>query len=95
MDCRHRSSLTPALTLERLVADRIRESIAVKQLFLQSSDSLAIVTEAAVVIIESLRKGGKVFFFGNGGAAPRMLSIWRRNLPADTFTKGRVSPGSP
>lgn len=61
--------MTPALTLERLVADRIRESIAVKQVFLESADSLAMVTEAAGVLIECLHKRGKVFFFGNGGSA--------------------------
>jgi D-sedoheptulose 7-phosphate isomerase len=61
--------MTPALATEHVVADRIRESIAVKQRLLQSPDSLRLVTEAAGVIVESLRKGGKVFFFGNGGSA--------------------------
>lgn len=61
--------MKPALGLERLVADRIRESAAIKEGMLEREDFLALVAEAAHAISDSLRKGGKVFFFGNGGSA--------------------------
>jgi D-sedoheptulose 7-phosphate isomerase len=57
------------LGIERLVADRIRESMAVKQALLRNDEFLTLVAEVARVIVESLRKSGTVFFFGNGGSA--------------------------
>jgi D-sedoheptulose 7-phosphate isomerase len=57
------------LGIERLVADRIRESVAVKQALLQNEEFLALVAEVARAIVESLRRCGTVFFFGNGGSA--------------------------
>jgi D-sedoheptulose 7-phosphate isomerase len=57
------------LGVEHLVADRIRESVAVKQALLQDEAFLARVAEVARAIVESLRNNGTVFFFGNGGSA--------------------------
>jgi len=57
------------LGIERLVADRIRESVAVKQALLQNEEFLALVAEVARAIVESLCRCGTVFFFGNGGSA--------------------------
>lgn len=57
------------LGIEGLVAARIRESVAVKQVLLQNEVFLARVAEVARAIVESLRKNGTVFFFGNGGSA--------------------------
>lgn len=57
------------LGIERLVADRIRESVAVKQALLRNEAFLTLVGEVARAIVESLSKGGTVFFFGNGGSA--------------------------
>jgi D-sedoheptulose 7-phosphate isomerase len=51
------------------VADRIRESVAVKQALLEREDFLALVAEVARAMSDSLRKGGTIFFFGNGGSA--------------------------
>ena len=57
------------LEIEGLVADRIRESAAVKQALLRNEEFLTLVAEVAQAIVESLRKNGTVFFFGNGGSA--------------------------
>jgi len=57
------------LEIEGLVADRIRESVAVKQALQRNEEFLTLVAEVAQAIVESLRKNGTVFFFGNGGSA--------------------------
>lgn len=54
---------------ELLVADRIRESVAVKQAMLTDNNLLEIVTEVAAVCVRSLEQGGKILLFGNGGSA--------------------------
>ncbi|OBJ01454.1 phosphoheptose isomerase [Mycobacterium sp. 1482292.6] len=51
-----------------LVQRRLAETIAVKQQ-MQQGDFAARTVEVARVIIASLRAGGKVIFFGNGGSA--------------------------
>lgn len=51
-----------------LVQRRLAETIAVKQQ-MQQGDFAARTVEVAQVIIASLRAGGKVIFFGNGGSA--------------------------
>lgn len=51
-----------------LVQQRLAETIAVKQQ-MQHGDFAAQAVEVARVIIGSLRAGGKVIFFGNGGSA--------------------------
>lgn len=55
--------------LTDLVRDRIQRNIAVKQALLLDSEFQAKVAQAALQIVKSLRAGGKVFFFGNGGSA--------------------------
>lgn len=52
----------------RLVRQRLAETIAVKQQ-MQQGDVAAQTVEVARAIIDSLRAGGKVIFFGNGGSA--------------------------
>jgi D-sedoheptulose 7-phosphate isomerase len=59
----------PASQLERLVADRVGDSIAVKQAFFRNDKALALVADVARTITTSIRGGGKVLFFGNGGSA--------------------------
>jgi len=49
--------------LQRLVADRIADSVAVKQAFLRNDKALALVADVARVVTTSLRVGGKVLFF--------------------------------
>lgn len=52
-----------------LVADRIRESIAVKEAILRDAGLLALIAEVAELTVNSLRAGGMVFLFGNGGSS--------------------------
>ncbi len=55
--------------LNDLVLDRIQRSIEVKQALLMDADFRELVAQAAMQIVTSLRAGGKVLFFGNGGSA--------------------------
>lgn len=57
--------VTPSV---ELVEERLAETIAVKQQMLQGACAAQAV-EVARVMISSLRSGGKVIFFGNGGSA--------------------------
>jgi D-sedoheptulose 7-phosphate isomerase len=52
-----------------LIQQRIQSSIATKQKLLADSVFEEHVALVAAKIVESLRRGGKVFFFGNGGSA--------------------------
>lgn len=49
--------------------ERIQSSIDVKQRLLQDSAFQSLLIQAALEIVRSLRAGGKVMFFGNGGSA--------------------------
>ncbi len=55
--------------LNDLVLDRIQRSIDVKQALLLDATFRELVAQAAMQIVKSLRAGGKVLFFGNGGSA--------------------------
>jgi len=55
--------------LNDLVLDRIHRSIEVKQALLLDANFRELVAQAAMQIVKSLRAGGKVLFFGNGGSA--------------------------
>ena len=52
-----------------LVTERVRESAAVKQAMLADSNFLELVRELAEVCVNSLKQGGKLLLFGNGGSA--------------------------
>jgi D-sedoheptulose 7-phosphate isomerase len=52
-----------------LVRDRIRSSIEVKERLLGNKRFVESTAQVALCMVESLRAGGKVFFFGNGGSA--------------------------
>jgi D-sedoheptulose 7-phosphate isomerase len=52
-----------------LVQDRIQRNIEVKQRLLADAQFQDLTVYAAMEIVKSLRSGGKVFFFGNGGSA--------------------------
>jgi D-sedoheptulose 7-phosphate isomerase len=56
-------------TLRNLVQDRVRSSIQAKQALLADSDFQDTVMAVAMKIVDSLRAGGKLFLFGNGGSA--------------------------
>jgi D-sedoheptulose 7-phosphate isomerase len=70
-----RKSTTAIMTPENtkapheLVRDRIQRSIEVKQALLSDVSFQDQVAHVAMRIVESLRAGGKVLFFGNGGSA--------------------------
>jgi D-sedoheptulose 7-phosphate isomerase len=55
--------------LHDLVRDRIHCSIEVKKKLLLDANFHSLAAQVAMRIVESLRAGGKVFFFGNGGSA--------------------------
>ena len=55
--------------LEQLIVDRIEESIAVKRHLAGDANFVTLVADAARAISASIRGGGTVFFFGNGGSA--------------------------
>jgi D-sedoheptulose 7-phosphate isomerase len=56
-------------SLRGLVRDRIRRSMELKQTLLLDAGFQDAVAKAAMRIVESLRAGGTIFFFGNGGSA--------------------------
>jgi len=51
------------------ISQSIQQSIAVKQAILDNPDFQSRIQQAAEMIIESLRQGGKIHFCGNGGSA--------------------------
>jgi D-sedoheptulose 7-phosphate isomerase len=55
--------------LRTLLRDRIRRSIELKQALLNDEHFQQLIIQAAMRIVESFERGGKVFFFGNGGSA--------------------------
>jgi D-sedoheptulose 7-phosphate isomerase len=61
--------MKPLPPVQRLVADRISQSIAVHQSLLRSGNFPALITRVARTMIASLRSGRKILFFGNGGSA--------------------------
>lgn len=61
--------MSTATSTMQLVTDRLRESIAVKEAMLANADLLETVEESAHACTESLRSGGKILLFGNGGSA--------------------------
>src|SRR6516165_7519719 len=59
-------TISPAVTV--LIRRRVQESIALKERLLDD-DLVEIVARLADRVVESLRTGGKVIIFGNGGSA--------------------------
>ena len=56
-------------TLNSLVARRIAESIAVKQLLLEDECFVELLEKTATRVADAVRSGHKVMFMGNGGSA--------------------------
>ena len=52
--------------MEKIIAARIRESVRVKEQLLEETDLLA---KMATIMVDCIRGGRKVIFFGNGGSA--------------------------
>ncbi len=55
--------------LRALLRDRIGRSIELKEALLKDEHFQGLVMHVAMQIVKSLERGGKVFFFGNGGSA--------------------------
>jgi D-sedoheptulose 7-phosphate isomerase len=55
--------------LRALLRDRIGRSIELKEALLNDEHFQELVMQVAMRIVKSLERGGKVFFFGNGGSA--------------------------
>lgn len=55
--------------LQDLVRDRIQHSLDVKQELLLDAGLRDLIVKVALRIVDSLRSGGKVLFFGNGGSS--------------------------
>jgi D-sedoheptulose 7-phosphate isomerase len=56
-------------SVREMVRDRIQSSIAVKQMLLADASFQNTAALVAARFVNSLRAGGKLFFFGNGGSA--------------------------
>jgi D-sedoheptulose 7-phosphate isomerase len=59
----------PKSDFETRVTRSIKASIAVKQLLLGQAEVLAVIARVSAVVTDAIRKGNKVFLFGNGGSA--------------------------
>lgn len=55
------------LNIENLIADTLNESVKVKQEFIKSH--IAQIESCAALIVNTLKQGGKLLIFGNGGSA--------------------------
>lgn len=93
--------MTSVGELDRIVRERIRSSLMVKQALLDDPDLVRSVREAAQVVARALGDGHKLLLFGNGGSAAdaqhiaaelvgRYLSE-RRALPAIALTANTSS----
>ena len=58
-----------------LIEERIKESIAVKEAILCDGVLMGRIQDAADIIAESLGRGGKILFCGNGGSASDALHL--------------------
>lgn len=56
-------------SLQDLVRDRIQRSLDAKQRLLLDRHLQDLIVQVALRMVSSLRSGGRVFFFGNGGSA--------------------------
>lgn len=56
-------------SLQDLVRDRIQRSLDAKQRLLLDRSLQDLIVQVALRMVRSLRSGGRVFFFGNGGSA--------------------------
>ena len=81
---------------KKTIRDIFEESVRAKELFLSDDANIETIAGAANLIIKSIRKGGKVIVFGNGGSAADSQHIAaefvvrfekeRRSLPCIALT---------
>src|SRR5438876_7780024 len=69
MACKPGEAMRPAAAPEGLVLRRIRENAAVSEAMASDDEFQQKLREAASAIVQALRRGKKVLFFGNGGSA--------------------------
>lgn len=60
---------------DNFVVRRMMDSIDAKKAFLENEENVALVEKCANAIANSIRKGGKILVFGNGGSASDSLHI--------------------
>lgn len=58
-----------------LIRERIEESIRVKQTLMDSPELLDLIEQTAGLVIETLKRGGKILLCGNGGSASDAIHI--------------------
>ena len=61
--------MTPATATSQKIIDLLQESLQLKQVILKDHGLIQTVAAVAAELRRSLRDGGKIFFFGNGGSA--------------------------
>jgi len=61
--------MSPELAIDRLVAQSLRDAIAVQQELLSDSDYQIQVSALGHAMAQALASGHKIIFFGNGGSA--------------------------
>jgi D-sedoheptulose 7-phosphate isomerase len=61
--------VTPATATSQKIIDLLQESLQLKQVILKDHGLIQTVAAVAAELRRSLRDGGKIFFFGNGGSA--------------------------
>jgi D-sedoheptulose 7-phosphate isomerase len=59
----------PSVSHQEIVSRNIQESLALKQAILADQALLDTVTKVGQELAGALQRGGKIFFFGNGGSA--------------------------
>lgn len=59
----------PTSEAGELIRRRISENAEIARAILGSEDRLAVIERAADAVVECYRKGGRLFFMGNGGSA--------------------------
>lgn len=57
------------IEINELIQKRIKDSIETKQKLLSNAQLIQSIERAAMLIIESIKEGGKIIFCGNGGSA--------------------------
>jgi len=61
--------MMPTSEAGELIRRRISENAEIARAILGSEDRLAVIERAADAVVECYRKGGRLFFMGNGGSA--------------------------
>ena len=98
---RHRGYMRTTSDTLQLIAERVRQSMEVKQAILADAHLMELIQETANTCVHALERGGKLIFFGNGGSAADAQHLAaeltgrylreRRALPAIALTTNTSS----